>query len=122
MRRASLDFLPLPAPLTDRPSLSCSYLPLASHIAAYLRRGQIRGRFPTPQEIGFPDDFRLDVPANGIDGSTVSRQTSPAQSQTRQPSAGVGTAATPSRVAQVQGSASPMHGGGSNGHRPSGSS
>ncbi|CDR49683.1 RHTO0S30e00166g2_1 [Rhodotorula toruloides] len=106
----------------DVSEVSEAYLPLASHIAAYLRRGQIRGRFPTPQEIGFPDDFRLDVPANGIDGSTVSRQTSPAQSQTRQPSAGVGTAATPSRVAQVQGSASPMHGGGSNGHRPSGSS
>ncbi|PRQ72972.1 hypothetical protein AAT19DRAFT_15725 [Rhodotorula toruloides] len=99
-----------------------AYLPLASQIAAYLRRGQIRGRFPTPQEIGFPDDFRLDVPANGFNGATDSRQTSPARSQTHQSAAGMGAATSPSRVAPGQGSASPTAGSGGNGHRRSGAS
>ncbi|BGP30945.1 hypothetical protein JCM10296v2_002707 [Rhodotorula toruloides] len=106
----------------DVSEVSEAYLPLASHIAAYLRRGQIRGRFPTPQEIGFPDDFRLDVLANGVNGATGSRQTSPARSQTRHSAAIMAAAASPSTITRGQGAASPTPGGGSDAHLPSGSS
>ncbi|GEM06625.1 hypothetical protein Rt10032_c02g0642 [Rhodotorula toruloides] len=105
----------------DRAS-SRSNLPLASHIAAYLRRGQIRGRFPTPQEIGFPSTFRIDNPTTASNASNGSRQTSPDHSHLQQLAARVGDAASAQGTPPGRSAAGPPKSGGSNKFRPGGSS